>query len=152
MGGTNIESISLLNCTIIRMSFIRKYLAFEKLWFIFISKLWFIYISKFWFISISKLWFISICKQDIYICVSVSNDLFSFATELDDKYMVISVRAPQPMQPYGNAWYTINFILGRKYVFNSQIRSGNCHQRGNKKNVNHEHIRCWIFSEILFPS
>tara|TARA_R100001369_G_scaffold38830_1_gene64738 strand:+ start:2596 stop:3243 length:648 start_codon:yes stop_codon:yes gene_type:complete len=40
---------------------------------------------------------------------SDENDLFSFATELDDKYMIISVRAPQPMQPYGNAWYTINF-------------------------------------------
>jgi len=47
---------------------------------------------------------------------SDENDLFSFATELDDKYMVISVRAPQPMQPYGNAWYTINFdAVGGKF-------------------------------------
>ncbi|WP_031429246.1 alpha/beta hydrolase [Flavimarina sp. Hel_I_48] len=38
---------------------------------------------------------------------SNEQDLFSFASELPDNYFVISVRAPMPMQPYGNAWYTI---------------------------------------------
>lgn len=42
---------------------------------------------------------------------SDENDLFSFATELNDKYMVISARAPYPMQPYGHAWYAINFDM-----------------------------------------
>jgi len=40
---------------------------------------------------------------------SDENDLFSFASELQDELFIISVRAPQPMQPFGNAWYTINF-------------------------------------------
>lgn len=40
---------------------------------------------------------------------SDENDLFSFADYLPEKYTVISVRAPYPMQPMGNAWYAINF-------------------------------------------
>ncbi|MEZ4793482.1 MAG: alpha/beta fold hydrolase [Gelidibacter sp.] len=40
---------------------------------------------------------------------SDENDLFSFASELPEELFVISVRAPYPMQPYGNAWYAINF-------------------------------------------
>lgn len=40
---------------------------------------------------------------------SDENDLFSFATELSEELFIISVRAPYPMQPYGNAWYAINF-------------------------------------------
>lgn len=40
---------------------------------------------------------------------SDENDLFSFASELPAELFIISVRAPYPMQPYGNAWYTINF-------------------------------------------
>lgn len=40
---------------------------------------------------------------------SDENDLFSFASELPEKYIIISVKAPYPMQPYGNAWYEINF-------------------------------------------
>ncbi len=39
---------------------------------------------------------------------SDENDLFSFASELPGKYHIISVRAPMPMQPYGNAWYAIS--------------------------------------------
>jgi phospholipase/carboxylesterase len=38
---------------------------------------------------------------------SDENDLFSFAEELPEHYFIISVRAPHPMQPYGNAWYAI---------------------------------------------
>lgn len=40
---------------------------------------------------------------------SDENDLFGFASELSDELFIISARAPYPMQPYGNAWYTINF-------------------------------------------
>jgi len=40
---------------------------------------------------------------------SNEDDLFSFAPELPEKLCVISARAPYPMQPFGNAWYTINF-------------------------------------------
>ncbi len=40
---------------------------------------------------------------------SDENDLFSFAAELPEELFIISVRAPYPMQPYGNAWYAIHF-------------------------------------------
>ena len=40
---------------------------------------------------------------------SDENDLFSFASELPEELFIISVKAPYPMQPYGNAWYAINF-------------------------------------------
>lgn len=40
---------------------------------------------------------------------SDENDLFSFASELPEELFIISVRAPYPMAPYGNAWYAINF-------------------------------------------
>jgi phospholipase/carboxylesterase len=40
---------------------------------------------------------------------SDENDLFSFASELPSKYAVISLKAPYPMQPFGNAWYAIHF-------------------------------------------
>ncbi len=40
---------------------------------------------------------------------SDENDLFSFASELPEELFIISVRAPFPMQPYGNAWYAIYF-------------------------------------------
>lgn len=40
---------------------------------------------------------------------SDENDLFSFAAELPQELFIISVKAPYPMQPYGNAWYAINF-------------------------------------------
>lgn len=40
---------------------------------------------------------------------SNEEDLFSFAPELPGQLCVISARAPYPMEPFGNAWYTINF-------------------------------------------
>mgnify|MGYP000312505511 CR=1 FL=1 len=40
---------------------------------------------------------------------SDENDLFSFASELPEELFIISVRAPYAMQPFGNAWYAINF-------------------------------------------
>ena len=40
---------------------------------------------------------------------SDENDLFSFAEGIPEYYHIISLRAPYPMQPYGNAWYAINF-------------------------------------------
>ena len=36
-------------------------------------------------------------------------DLFSFADELPAELCVISLRAPYKLQPYGYAWYAINF-------------------------------------------
>ncbi len=40
---------------------------------------------------------------------SDENDLFSFANELPKELFIISVKAPYPLPPYGNAWYAINF-------------------------------------------
>src|SRR5690606_40744290 len=40
---------------------------------------------------------------------SNEEDLFSFASELPDEYYVISAQAPYALQPYGYAWYAINF-------------------------------------------
>lgn len=40
---------------------------------------------------------------------SNENDLFSFAGELPEELFVISVRAPHPMQPSGNAWFAIHW-------------------------------------------
>jgi phospholipase/carboxylesterase len=40
---------------------------------------------------------------------SNEEDLFSFAPELPKEVCIISVRAPYPMEPFGNAWYAINF-------------------------------------------
>ncbi|MBC3759732.1 alpha/beta fold hydrolase [Hyunsoonleella sp. SJ7] len=40
---------------------------------------------------------------------SDENDLFSFASELPEELLIISARAPYRMQPFGNAWYAINF-------------------------------------------
>lgn len=40
---------------------------------------------------------------------SNEEDLFSFAPELTMELCIISVRAPYPMEPFGNAWYAINF-------------------------------------------
>lgn len=40
---------------------------------------------------------------------SNEEDLFSFAPELQKEFCIISVRAPYPMHPFGNAWYAINF-------------------------------------------
>lgn len=49
---------------------------------------------------------------------SDENDLFSFASQLDEKYLVISVKAPISMQPYGNAWYAITYEPGNKKFTN----------------------------------
>ncbi len=40
---------------------------------------------------------------------SDENDLFSFASELPKEYLIVSAKAPLPLAPYGNAWYSINF-------------------------------------------
>ncbi|MEM9647479.1 MAG: phospholipase [Bacteroidota bacterium] len=40
---------------------------------------------------------------------SNEEDLFSFASELPSELMVISVRAPYDLDPFGHAWYAINF-------------------------------------------
>ncbi len=40
---------------------------------------------------------------------SNEEDLFSFASELPPEYAVIAARAPYPLEPFGYAWYAINF-------------------------------------------
>jgi len=40
---------------------------------------------------------------------SNEEDLFSFAEELPEELCIISVRAPYRLEPYGYAWYAINF-------------------------------------------
>src|SRR5690554_8029751 len=40
---------------------------------------------------------------------SDENDLFSVASELPDKYGIITLKAPIRLQPHGNAWYNIYF-------------------------------------------
>ncbi len=40
---------------------------------------------------------------------SNEEDLFSFAPELQAELCIISVRAPYPIEPFGHAWYAINF-------------------------------------------
>ncbi|NNE77406.1 MAG: alpha/beta fold hydrolase [Pricia sp.] len=40
---------------------------------------------------------------------SNEEDLFSFAPDLQAELCIISVRAPYPMEPFGHAWYAINF-------------------------------------------
>ncbi|MGB5437261.1 MAG: phospholipase [Maribacter sp.] len=40
---------------------------------------------------------------------SNEEDLFSFAPELPEELCIISVRAPYKLEPYGHAWYAINF-------------------------------------------
>ena len=40
---------------------------------------------------------------------SDENDLFSFSSELPEEYMIISLKAPIKLKPYGNAWYHIFF-------------------------------------------
>lgn len=51
---------------------------------------------------------------------SNENDLFSFASELPDEYLIISAKAPLPMQPYGNAWYEINFDADQNKFTNDE--------------------------------
>jgi phospholipase/carboxylesterase len=40
---------------------------------------------------------------------SNEEDLFSFAAQLPDEYIIVSARAPYSLPPYGNAWYAITF-------------------------------------------
>ena len=55
---------------------------------------------------------------------SDENDLFSFASELPEELMIISLRAPYPMNPSGNAWYAINFDADKgKWSDNEQAKS-----------------------------
>ena len=43
---------------------------------------------------------------------SNEEDLFSFAQELPKEFFIISIRAPYPLEPFGYAWYAINFDGG----------------------------------------
>jgi len=55
---------------------------------------------------------------------SDENDLFSFSSELPEELLIISARAPYSMQPFGNAWYAINFDAEKgKWNDNAQAQS-----------------------------
>jgi phospholipase/carboxylesterase len=55
---------------------------------------------------------------------SDENDLFSFASELPEELFIISILAPYPLQPSGNAWYAINFDAEQnKWNDNAQAKS-----------------------------
>ncbi|MBT8244227.1 MAG: alpha/beta fold hydrolase [Winogradskyella sp.] len=55
---------------------------------------------------------------------SDENDLFSFAEELPKELFIISIRAPYQLQPYGNAWYAINFdAVEGKWSNNEQAKA-----------------------------
>ncbi len=55
---------------------------------------------------------------------SDENDLFSFASELQDDFFVISAKAQYPLQPHGNAWYAINFdAVNGKWSDNEQAKT-----------------------------
>lgn len=52
---------------------------------------------------------------------SHENDLFSFAAELPDDYVIVSAKAPIPVPPYGNAWYNISLDPdGEKFTNDDQ--------------------------------
>lgn len=50
---------------------------------------------------------------------SNENDLFSFANQLPDKYLVVAARAPLVVGPSNFAWYEVDFSTG-KPVYNQQ--------------------------------
>lgn len=55
---------------------------------------------------------------------SDENDLFSFAAELPKELLIVSAKAPYTLQPYGNAWYAINFDAEKgKWNDNEQAKS-----------------------------
>lgn len=55
---------------------------------------------------------------------SDENDLFSFSGELPEELLIVSAKAPYTMQPYGNAWYAINFDADKgKWSDNEQAKS-----------------------------
>lgn len=49
---------------------------------------------------------------------SNEDDLFSFASELPEKYAVIALKAPLSLQGMGNAWYSIYFENSDNSKFN----------------------------------
>jgi len=40
---------------------------------------------------------------------SDENDLFSFSSDLPEELFIISLKAPYSLEPFGHAWYAINF-------------------------------------------
>ena len=58
---------------------------------------------------------------------SDENDLFSFANELPENLFIISVRAPYTLQPYGNAWYAINFDADQGKWNDNEQAMKSCH-------------------------
>lgn len=55
---------------------------------------------------------------------SNKEDLFSFASEIPDNIYIISVEAPYTLQPYGYAWYALDFdATGAKWSDDEQAKT-----------------------------
>ena len=85
---------------------------------------------------------------------SNEEDLFSFANELPEDLFIISIRAPYNMQPFGNAWYAINFDAGQgKWSDDEQAKSSRdkiskfITEACNAYNLDHENVTLLGFSQ-----
>ncbi|TYA59088.1 alpha/beta hydrolase [Formosa maritima] len=85
---------------------------------------------------------------------SDENDLFSFASELPEELFIISLKAPYPMHPYGNAWYAINFDAEQnKWSDDEQAKSSRdlianfIDEACNKYPVNKDNVTLLGFSQ-----
>ena len=47
---------------------------------------------------------------------SDENDLFSFADQLNSKFLIVSLKAPFSLPMGGNAWYEISYYRNAKSV------------------------------------
>ena len=85
---------------------------------------------------------------------SNEEDLFSFANELPEDLFIISIRAPCNMQPFGNAWYAINFDAEQgKWSDDEQAKSSRDEiskfitEACNAYNLDHENVTLLGFSQ-----
>lgn len=51
---------------------------------------------------------------------SNKEDLFSFAPELDERFLIVSAQAPIGLQPSGYAWYAITYLPGNQKFTNDE--------------------------------
>ena len=85
---------------------------------------------------------------------SNEEDLFSFANELPEDLFIISIRAPYNMQPFGNAWYAINFDAEQgKWSDDEQAKSSRDEiskfitEACNAYHLDHENVTLLGFSQ-----
>ncbi|WP_010517156.1 alpha/beta hydrolase [Croceivirga radicis] len=85
---------------------------------------------------------------------SNEEDLFSFAPELPEDQFIISVRAPYNLEPFGYAWYAINFDAQHgKWSDDEQAKTSIgkildfINEACESYNLNHEEITLIGFSQ-----